>query len=107
MCHFKIPERLSNTYLILYFLLTCILLKEIQIGGDDLGFSDDAVVKNLPAHARDAGLIPGLGRSHGEGNGCPLLYSCLENSMDRGAWWTTVHGVANVGHNRVTACEHA
>ena len=55
------------------------------------------VVKNLPANAgdvSDAGLIPGLGRSLGGGNGNPLQYSCLENLMDRGAWQTTVHGVA-------------
>ena len=37
---------------------------------------------------------PGLGRSPGEGNGNPLQYSCLENSMDKGAWWATVHGIA-------------
>ena len=42
----------------------------------------------------DLGLIPGLGRSPGEGNGNPLQYSCLENPMDGGAWWATVHGVA-------------
>ena len=42
---------------------------------------------------RDAGLIPGSGRSLGEGNGNALQYSCLENTMDRGAWWATVHGV--------------
>ena len=42
----------------------------------------------------DPGSIPGLGRSPGEGNGNPLQYSCLENSMDGGAWWATVHGVA-------------
>ena len=42
----------------------------------------------------DPGSIPGLGRSPGEGNGNPLQYSCLENSMDRGAWWATVQGVA-------------
>ena len=42
----------------------------------------------------DLGLIPGSGRSPGEGNGNPLQYSCLENPMDRGAWWATVHGVA-------------
>ena len=41
----------------------------------------------------DLGLISGLGRSPGEGNGNPLQYSCLENLMDRGAWWATVHGV--------------
>ena len=56
------------------------------------------VVKNLPASAgdiRDVGLIPGLGRSPGGGRGKPLQYSCLENPMDRGAWWAMVHRVAN------------
>ena len=48
------------------------------------------MVKNLPANAGDAGLIPGLGRSPGEGNGNPLQYSCLGNPMDRGAWQATV-----------------
>ena len=43
--------------------------------------------------AGDPGSVPGSGRSPGEGNGNPLQYSILENSMDRGAWWTTVHGV--------------
>ena len=55
-----------------------------------------SVVKNLPANARDTrdlGSIPGLGRSPGGGNGNPLQYFCLENSMDRGAWWATVHGI--------------
>ena len=55
------------------------------------------VVKNLPANAgdiRDAGSVLGSGRSPGEGDGNPLQYSCLENPMDRGAWWATVHGVA-------------
>ena len=55
------------------------------------------MVKNLPDNAgdiRDVGLIPVSGRSPGEGNGTPLQYSCLENPMDRGAWWATVHGVA-------------
>ena len=55
------------------------------------------VVKNLPASAgdiRDTGLIPGSGRSPGGGHGNPLQYSCLENSMDRGAWQAMVHGVA-------------
>ena len=54
------------------------------------------VVKNLPASTgdiRDVGLIPGLGRSLGGGNGNPLWYSCLENPRDRGAWWATVHRV--------------
>ena len=55
------------------------------------------VVKNTPANAgdaRDAGLIPGMGRSPGRGNGSPLQCSWLENPMDRGAWWATVHSVA-------------
>ena len=57
------------------------------------------MVKNLPANAGDAqdgGLIPGSGRSPGIGNGNPLQYSCLENSMNRGAWWATVHRVAEL-----------
>ena len=45
------------------------------------------VVKNMPANAGNLGSIPGLGRSPGERNGSPLQYSCLENPMDRGAWW--------------------
>ena len=52
------------------------------------------MVKNPPANAGDLGSIPGLGRSPGIGNGDPLQYSCLENSMDRGALWAMVHGVA-------------
>ena len=62
-----------------------------------LGFPCGAVVKNLSANAgdaRDVGLIPGSG-SPGVGNGNPLQYSCLGNSMDRGAWRALVHGVAS------------
>ena len=58
------------------------------------GSPGGSVVKNLPANAGDLGLVPGLRRSPGEGNGNPLQYSCLENSMDRGAWQATVHEVA-------------
>ena len=50
------------------------------------------MVKNLPANVGDLGLIPGLGRYPGEGNGNPLQYSCLGNPMDSGAWPATVHG---------------
>ena len=60
-------------------------------------FQVTVVVKNPPAGAgdtRDTGSIPGSGRSPGIGSGNPLQYSCLENSMDRGAWWATVHGAA-------------
>jgi len=56
-----------------------------------LGGSDG---RESVCNARDPDLIPGLVRSPGEGNGYPLQYSCLENSMDRGAWGATVHGVA-------------
>ena len=55
------------------------------------------VIKNVPTNAgdiRDVGSIPGSGRFPGEGNGDPLQYSCMENLMDSGAWWATVHGVA-------------
>ena len=65
-----------------------------------MGFPGGAlVVKNPTANAgdiRDASLIPRLGRSPGEGHGNPLQHSCLENPMDRGAWWATVHGVAKL-----------
>ena len=52
------------------------------------------MIKNPPANAGDAGSMPRSVRFPGVGNGNPLQYSCLENSMDRGAWWATVHGVA-------------
>ena len=63
------------------------------------------MVKNSPASAgdvRDVGLMPGSGTSPGGGHGNPLLYSCLENPMDRGAWWTTVHRVAESDTTEVT-----
>ena len=59
-------------------------------------FPGGQLVKNLPPNvgdARDVGSNPGSGRSPGVGNGNPLEYSCLENSMGRGTWWTVVHGV--------------
>ena len=59
-------------------------------------FPDGSVGKESACHAGDTGdvgSIPGLGGSHGEGNGNPLQDSCLENPMDRGAWQATVHGV--------------
>ena len=58
------------------------------------GFPGGSEVKTSACNAGDLGSIPGLGRSPGEGNGSSLQYSCLENSMDGGAWWATVHGVA-------------
>ena len=64
--------------------------------------SGGTLVKNPPANVgdtRDVGSVPGSGRSPGVGNGKPLQYSCLENSMDRRTWWTIVHGVSRVGHD--------
>ena len=66
------------------------------------GFPGGVSGRNPPANAgdkRDMGLIPGFGRSPGEGNGNPLQDSCLENSVDRGVWWATVHGSKRVDHD--------
>ena len=63
------------------------------------GFPGDSAIKDLLAHAGDAEdmcTIPGSGRSTAGGNGTPLQYSCLGNPMDRGAWWATVHGTAEL-----------
>ena len=65
--------------------------KKVMTFGDSSGGSE---VKASACNVRDQGLIPGSGRSPGEGNGNPLQYSCLENPMDGRAWWATVHGVA-------------
>ena len=65
------------------------------------GFPGDSVVKNTPANAGDSGdmgSIPGWGRSPGGGCGYPLQYSCLENPMERGAWWAAVHGLSLSRH---------
>ena len=70
-----------------YFLLTAIKTF--------LGFPGGSEGKVSACNAGDTGSIPGWGISPGEGNGNPLQYSCLEKSMDRGAWWPTVRGVAN------------
>ena len=64
---------------------------------NQFGFPGVSVVKNLPANVGDTGdtsLVPGSRRSPREGNGNPLQYSCLDNSIDRGASWATVHGVS-------------
>ena len=58
------------------------------------GFPGSLDGKEFTCNSGGLGLILGTGRSRGEGNGYPLQYSCLENSMDSGAWWATVHGVA-------------
>ena len=67
-----------------------------------IGFPHSSFSKESTFNAGDPGLIPGWGRSPGEGNHNPLQYSYLENPMDRGAWWATVHGIARVGHDLAT-----
>ena len=59
-----------------------------------MGFPGGSDGKESACNAGDLGSIPGSGRSPGEGNGNMLQYSCLQNSMDRGVWWSTVHGVS-------------
>ena len=59
----------------------------------DWGFSGGSDGKESVCNVGELDSVPGLGRSPGEGNGNPLQYSCLENSMDRGAWWVIAHGV--------------
>ena len=77
---------LGSEVLCLYrsFLRDCILVFK--------GFPGGAEIKTSACNVGDLGPIPGLGRSPGEGNGHPLQYSCLENPMDGGTWWATVHG---------------
>ena len=88
MCfHTSLPcdERSLSLFLLVYF-------KGVQ------GFPNDSVGKDSACNAGDTGdasLIPGSGRSPGGGNGNPLQHCFLRNTMDRGAWWVTVHGVAN------------
>ena len=64
------------------------------------------MVKNPPTNAGGLGLIPGLGRSPEIGNGNQFQYSCLENAMDRGAWWAAPMGSQRVRHNWVTEHTH-
>ena len=67
---------------------------EFDVTNDLRGFPGGSEVKASACNAGDLGLIPGSGRSPGEGHGNPLQYSCLENPMDGGAWWAIVHGVS-------------
>ena len=60
-----------------------------------MGFPGSSNGKEFACNVGEPGSIPGLGRSPGEGNAYPLHYYCLENSMDRGAWWATVYGVTD------------
>ena len=75
------------------------LLVLLYLAVYSLGFPCGSDRNESACNARDPGLIPGSGRSPGEGNGHPHQYSCLENSMDRGAWRVTVHALAANAHN--------
>ena len=71
------------------------MLKKLKLNGSmKTYFPGGSEVKASARNMGDSGSILGSGRSPGEGNGNPLQYSCLENPMGRGAWWATVHGVA-------------
>ena len=69
------------------------VLNELTLSKGDKGFPDGSDSKESACNAGDLGSIPGWGRSPEEGNGYVVQYSCLDNPMDRGAWWATVHGV--------------
>ena len=73
-----------------------------QFGKLIMGFLFNSVGKESACSAGDLGLIPGLGRSSGKGNGKPLQYPCIENPMDRGTWWAAVHGVHDWAINTET-----
>ena len=91
---FQQPHRISF-YVFAVIYLSSLLLTDIWLQNCVIirGFPGGSDGKASAYNAGDPGLIPGSGRSPGEGNGNPLQYSCLENSMDREAWWATVHGV--------------
>ena len=88
----------TSVFLFLLFLRYIISLYVCSI----LGNRWDSVGLESACSAGDLGLIPGSGRSPGKGNGNPLQYSCLENSMNRGAWQVMVHGITKVRHDLVT-----
>ena len=76
------------------FLFLCCVIKCVL--GVILSFPCSSVGKESACSAGDLGSTPGLGRYPGEGNGDPLQYPCLENLMDRGAWWAAIHGVTKL-----------
>ena len=86
-------EMASRSLILGIFLQKTIILTRLIIYNYICGLPGGSVAKEFTCNAADPGLIPGWGKSPGEGHGNPRLYSCLENPMDRGAWWATVHGV--------------
>ena len=92
-CYFLSFLAFSQNYSVLEF-LTCVQIFAHSLNRRILASQVVLAVKNLPANSGDPGSIPGLGRSLGVRNGNLLQYSFLQNSIDRGAWLTTLHGVA-------------
>ena len=92
LCNQNFRLRNTRTYICGKCLVLVIFFK-------NKGFPGSSVGKESACHAGDPGSIPGSGRSPGEGYGKPLYYSCLENPMDRRAWWAAVHGLQRVGHD--------
>ena len=86
--HFTFPRGQSLTVIDALLLVIRMMISSVN------GFPGGSVGKESACNVGDLGLIPGLGRAPGKGNSNPLQCSCLENSMDRGAWVATVHGVA-------------
>ena len=86
--HLRVSIPLLQVPMLLFF-----PLKGLPVNQLYQAFPGGPIGKESACNAEDPGLIPGLGRSPGEGNDNPLQYPCLENSVDRGTWWAIVHGV--------------
>ena len=97
----KLKEKKAITHIRRQYGFKKLTLKQDLLKSPE-GFPGGSEVKNPPSSAGNMGSIPGLGRSLGGGNGIPPQYSCLENSMDRGSSWATVHGVAESATTETT-----
>ena len=90
-------DKMQNAQLTFEFQISNAFFFFFSISKQHVGFPGGSDGKESTCNAGDPGSVPGLGRSPGGGNGNPLQYSCLENSMDRRAWLATVHGVMTEG----------
>ena len=95
--HNLVTEHTYIWYMYIHCMYVCVCICIYRHRYSAWGFPGGSVVKNLPANAGDTSSISGSGRSPGGGNGNPFQSSCLENPVDRGAWWPTVHGVTKSG----------
>ena len=87
---FLVTEAVNYYFINLFTSIWPVFIEDLC---SSLGFPSSSAGKEPACNAGDPSLIPGLGRSPGEGNGDRLQYSCLENSMDRGIWWARIHEV--------------